>query len=1021
MITKSKIIRCIAFLLAFALIAGSVPGTAFADDTDYQFGAAEYYSKISKDYVPVDFYYTDDWFSAGPAQANGGLALISAKLAASGGEAEHCAAFLSALGFTDVASKRFGSTENDCAYTIGTKTVNGKTLAAVVFQGDLYGDKGWQQNVTINIDGTDTKEQASYAAAAQAFLADLDAMSLGNDVTLWVTGQSRGGAVANLASAYLLDRADAPQVFCYTFESPATTSDAEKAGGGKYAGIHNYVCGDDPVAMLPVWGMVRYGQDIVYDTDPVEDVQAEAVRLNPAAEELVQNYNPAVFDGDVKGYLEELMASLELIVPTREAYTKALIASFETGAGEEVDFSYTYQEGLQTLCHLIFGVEGETMSKLSPLLDILPALTYSYVEESYAVSPFAENTAELLDHAARLRWEAACGFCEEIGEGGPDSLVSQKGMYALLRFLSPLLIHLPDMTQGDWELPPYDEEWIDNYTDYFDYGIIGTLSGGSSTLVFSHHPDVILARLSLQAPAPAMEDVALTITAPAAGDENAKAPGEAGEAVEGLDLSWLVCEDAAWLTEDDPLQDGKLYYLQLTLSAAGHTVPEDLSVTLNGEEAEECEIAYPGGPAIITATWPFQLGEEQQAVVRYDMNGHGEAPASYTVPLGTMLAKAEQTPEEPGMVKDETGCWMFAGWSGEDGTPWDELTADGDVTLYASWTRVIDEIVLTYDIPRVGDSGDPLLEIGLPEDAPYMLVDGQARLIDEDWNYVEQIDSTEPLLLRFYLTPVSGDILFLTEEDEYGGMTYTGTITINGEEIGPFSVYWDLHYEDEDDEVGTEMLWFDAEYGFTPLEKASPGKPDPSDKPAEPDEPAESSEPAGETKRFVDVPENAYYAKAVDWAVAEGVTAGTDETHFSPDEGCTRAQIMTMLWAAAGAPAESGTSGFEDVPEDAYYAKAVAWALEKGITSGVDASHFAPGRTVSRAEVITFLYLFAGEKTEADCPFADVPEGAYYAGAVRWAYAAGVTAGTDAEHFSPDAPCTRAQVVTFLYLVLGQD
>ena len=171
----------------------------------------------------------------------------------------------------------------------------------------------------------------------------------------------------------------------------------------------------------------------------------------------------------------------------------------------------------------------------------------------------------------------------------------------------------------------------------------------------------------------------------------------------------------------------------------------------------------------------------------------------------------------------------------------------------------------------------------------------------------------------------------------------------------------------------------------------------------------------------MDVPEDAYFADAVDWAVAEGITAGTDETHFAPDEDCTRAQVMTMLWASAGAPEGSSPAGFEDVPADAYFAKAVAWALEKGITSGVDAKHFAPGRTVSRAEVITFLYLLAGEKTEAACPFTDVPESAYYADAVRWAYAQGVTAGTSETHFSPDAPCTRAQVVTFLYLALGEE
>ena len=332
-------------------------------------------------------------------------------------------------------------------------------------------------------------------------------------------------------------------------------------------------------------------------------------------------------------------------------------------------------------------------------------------------------------------------------------------------------------------------------------------------------------------------------------------------------------------------------------------------------------------------------------------------------------------------------------------------------------TQMIDEISLTYEIPRVGDSGDALLQLSVPDGALYRVVDRESSLMDGEWNSVEQVESQDPLHLSFYLTPVSDDILFLTDSAEGDG-SYLGTITVNGEAIDPSFTYWDWYYEDDED-PGVWYLWFQSEYNFTPLaKKTTPSRPEPSDpEPAEP----QPSEPAEDVKKFMDVPEDAYFADAVDWAVAEGITAGTDETHFAPDEDCTRAQVMTMLWASAGAPEGSSPAGFEDVPADAYFAKAVAWALEKGITSGVDAKHFAPGRTVSRAEVITFLYLLAGEKTEAACPFTDVPESAYYADAVRWAYAQGVTAGTSETHFSPDAPCTRAQVVTFLYLALGEE
>ena len=170
------------------------------------------------------------------------------------------------------------------------------------------------------------------------------------------------------------------------------------------------------------------------------------------------------------------------------------------------------------------------------------------------------------------------------------------------------------------------------------------------------------------------------------------------------------------------------------------------------------------------------------------------------------------------------------------------------------------------------------------------------------------------------------------------------------------------------------------------------------------------------------MPEGAWYEEAVDWAVENDVTAGTDETHFSPNDSCTRAQAMTMLWAAAGAPKQAGRQNrFADVAEDAYYADAVQWAVENGITSGVSADAFGPDRIVTRAQVILFLYKLAGSPSAGSCPFTDVAEDAYYHDAVCWAYEAGITAGTGNGLFSPDSECTRAQIVTLLYLALAQN
>ena len=168
---------------------------------------------------------------------------------------------------------------------------------------------------------------------------------------------------------------------------------------------------------------------------------------------------------------------------------------------------------------------------------------------------------------------------------------------------------------------------------------------------------------------------------------------------------------------------------------------------------------------------------------------------------------------------------------------------------------------------------------------------------------------------------------------------------------------------------------------------------------------------------FVDVPSGSYYEDAVDWAVANGITTGTDAAHFSPDGICTRAQAVTFLWRAAGRPApESRTMPFTDVPADSYYYDAVLWAVENGITKGTSSTTFSPDDTCTRTQIVTFLW--RSEQSPAagsSNPFTDVSADAYYADAVLWAVKEAITTGTTRTTFSPDAECTRAQIVTFLW------
>ena len=171
---------------------------------------------------------------------------------------------------------------------------------------------------------------------------------------------------------------------------------------------------------------------------------------------------------------------------------------------------------------------------------------------------------------------------------------------------------------------------------------------------------------------------------------------------------------------------------------------------------------------------------------------------------------------------------------------------------------------------------------------------------------------------------------------------------------------------------------------------------------------------------FTDVPKDAYYADAVNWAVKNGITTGKTETLFAPNDVCTRAQMITFLWRAAGSPEPMSTDNpFTDVDTDLYYGKAVLWAVEKGITTGMTPTEFGPDETVDRGQTVTFIYRAAGSPAVTDdnaaSQFTDLDPEFYYMDAVNWAVENGITKGLSRTEFGPDEDCTRAQIVTLLY------
>ena len=233
-----------------------------------------------------------------------------------------------------------------------------------------------------------------------------------------------------------------------------------------------------------------------------------------------------------------------------------------------------------------------------------------------------------------------------------------------------------------------------------------------------------------------------------------------------------------------------------------------------------------------------------------------------------------------------------------------------------------------------------------------------------------------------------------------GSISPSGSISVRGGRDQTFTITPDQGYTVSDVKIDGESVGAVTSYSFENVRKAHT-----------------IAVSFATIKIFVDVPAGSYYEDAVDWAVENGITQGTDDTHFSPDGICTRAQAVTFLWRAAGSPEpETRAMPFADVPVGSYYYDAVLWAVENGITKGTSDTTFSPNMTCTRAQIVAFLW--RSEKSPAAGtanPFADVKPDAYYADAVLWAVKENITKGTTSTTFSPDADCTRAQIVTFLW------
>lgn len=793
--------KILSLLIILSMIAGLAPASvhAQADESDYRFGTVEYYSTYtSGETIQDGFYYSDDWFFEDPAEWNDALALVSMQLTAAAADSSADGlgtAFLSELGFEKTGFYGSNGADPDgCNYTWGKKTIRSGskscTLIAVAVQSYAFDTatkhQGWYQNFWINRE-TRTSLHDSFAAAIDGCIESVADLAEDGNVCYWITGQSRGGALAGLLAAELPDKLaeSADGIYAYTFEAPAYV-DADAVSETDYSYIHNYLCTDDIVTMIPPWGMTRYGSETILNIEENDaGLSEELQKMGSMAYELQAEENEIYADTEATALsiLETLTAS----IPAREDYSAGNTDFITDENGEEIVLSYVYQDLFLHLMDIIFG-DGLGEIPTDAIIENLGGL----------VQPLSSLVRAVSDQSEPDYYAAATGLWDFLDAQGFTLPLSKEEVYALLKLAGPLLV--------DTEyVPESDQATTEDVVLYLTPVL--TLVGNVNYLVFSHHFDTLIARLHLLAPEPAMENIDLMIPVPAGGDSAADAPNAVLESVDALSLPWLTVE-AAWQTDDETLKNDQVYYLDITLNAVGHDMPEDFAFTLNGSAPiKKPDIVYQNGIFIIKGTWSFSLGTPENVTVSFDTAGYTETPDPVSVPAGSLL-KYVLSPAQYDTITYNDCLWTLDNWYDVNGVCWENLSADQDMVLYARWIELIDTLSFNIPIPKVGEDCQPPTSA---QEDKYVVTD--IDYMDDTWDSITTITSPGWYHVTFNISPASDAVRLLLDEDEWGGFDFTGKLVINGNEI-EFNTYQDyaasLNY---DEDLG--QLW--VKYSFQPL------------------------------------------------------------------------------------------------------------------------------------------------------------------------------------------------------------
>ena len=418
---------------------------------------------------------------------------------------------------------------------------------------------------------------------------------------------------------------------------------------------------------------------------------------------------------------------------------------------------------------------------------------------------------------------------------------------------------------------------------------------------------------------------------------------------------------------------------------------------------------------------PGSLGPDGLKAVTLDLGGGKLGGSTDTIQIIVKNGSKFTAPASDGLTRPDGNTGRYFMWLGSDGN----LYAPGEsvpevvTTLTAQWT--VHQYTITYNLAGGTVEGNPntytieteTFTLKKPTKSGYTFTGWSGTGLDGENNMTVTIPtgSTGNRIYtahwRYNGSGHSYSYYAIKATAGAGGsISPSGNVSVRGGRDQTFTITPDKGYAVSNVKIDGKSIGAVKSYTFDNVRRThtievifmkANGNP--------------------QTGVFVDVATGSYYEDAVDWAVENGITKGTDDTHFSPDGICTRAQAVTFLWRTAGSPKpETRAMPFTDVPVGSYYYDAVLWAVENGITKGTSDTTFSPNMTCSRAQIVAFLW--RSEKSPAagtTNPFADVKSTAYYADAVLWAVKENITKGTTSTTFSPNADCTRAQIVTFLW------